>query len=106
ELKEIEVEVIDPRQTHAYELIGQVFDLLQTDHLPVKFPASRSRHAAQDHHERFAAPPRFGLARFQAGEPAILSGLDLLTAPRPAALCLDDIVPEIMRPLARKGSKR
>jgi hypothetical protein len=47
ELEEVQIEVVDARQPDADEALGDVFDLLQTDNLPVKLTAGRSGLAAQ-----------------------------------------------------------
>jgi hypothetical protein len=62
ELKEVQVQRVDARQADADELLGKVFDALQTDNLPVKLSAVRSRHAPQDHQERLASLARQSLA--------------------------------------------
>src|SRR5437870_6645495 len=41
EFKQIQVHIVDASQAHAYELVGNVVEVLQTDNLPVKFMASR-----------------------------------------------------------------
>jgi hypothetical protein len=61
-------------------LVGDILNMLQTDNLPVKFVARRSRHAAHDYHERFAAGPGQGFALFQTENPAIRGGR-LIPAP-------------------------
>jgi hypothetical protein len=75
ELEEVQVEVIDAREPDADEALGDVFDLLQTDNLPVKLAAGRSRLAAQHHHQRLAALARLGLALFEAAQPAVAAAL-------------------------------
>ena len=71
EVKQIEIQLIDPSQPHANELFRNVFQTLETDNLPVKLTAIRSRLAPKYNHERFAGPPRFRLAFLQAGKPAV-----------------------------------
>jgi len=75
EVEQIQVQVVDARQADPDELVGDVFDVLQTDNLPVKFMASRSRLAADDDHERLAAFARQGFAFFEAKNPAMLACL-------------------------------
>ncbi len=52
ELEQIEIGVVNAREAHANKLIGDVFNLLKTDNLPVKYSAVKSRHATHDDHER------------------------------------------------------
>jgi hypothetical protein len=54
--------------------------MLQTDNLPVKLMASRSRYAAEGNHERFAAGPRQILAPFQTENPTVV-GSRLISTP-------------------------
>jgi hypothetical protein len=51
----------------------------QTDNLPVKLGARRSRHAAQNHHERLAAGPRQGLALLETENPTVLGSRVIAT---------------------------
>jgi hypothetical protein len=80
ELKQIQVEIVDARQPNADELVGGVFDSLETDNLPVEIIAVNSRHAAQDRHERLARLFRLGLALGEAGDPPMPGGV-LIPAP-------------------------
>jgi hypothetical protein len=71
ELEQVQVEVVDARQTDPDELVSNVFDLFETDNLPVKKMAVRSRDAAHDDHQWLAAFARPVLPLLQAGEPAV-----------------------------------
>ena len=71
EFKEVQIQIIDTSQPNPYELVSNVFDALETDNLPVKFMASRSRHAPHHDHERFAARPRQGFALLKIENPAV-----------------------------------
>src|SRR5262249_44260371 len=75
ELEEVQIEVVDARQADANELISQLFDLLQTDNLPVENVAIDSRHTAQDDHQGFAGLPRLCPALVEAEGPAVLEGI-------------------------------
>jgi hypothetical protein len=72
--------LIDPAQTHAYELFGFGLNLLETDNLPVIFAAIPSREAANHHHHGLARSAGKLSAFVIVSEPAIFdAGLD--TAP-------------------------
>ena len=49
--------------------------MLQTDNLPVKFMASRSRLAAQNDHQRFAGRSRQSFAFVEIENPPVAAGL-------------------------------
>jgi hypothetical protein len=76
--------MIDASQTNSNESIGQFFKALETDNLPVKFIAVRSRYTAQHNHQRFAAHPRLGAAFFEVEDPTVPGCL--LVARRPSKL--------------------
>jgi hypothetical protein len=80
EFKEVQIQIVDPRQPDPHELVRDVLEVLQTDNLPVKFMASRSRHAANDNHEGLAADARQGFAFLEIENPAVGSSR-LVTAP-------------------------
>jgi hypothetical protein len=73
----VEVGTVDLRETDADKLVGDVFELFQTDNLPVIFTAVNSRHAAEDDHERFAGLGGLGLALFEGGQPTGAAALAL-----------------------------
>jgi hypothetical protein len=75
EIEQIQVQLVDARQPDPDELVGNIFEAFQTDNLPVKFQARRSRHAAYDDHERFAALSRQVFALLKTGNPSVLGGL-------------------------------
>ena len=50
--------IVYSSQSHANELIGNIFHIIETDNLPVEFTAVRSGLAANDDHERHAALSR------------------------------------------------
>jgi hypothetical protein len=85
ELEQAQVQVIDAGQPDADEVVGDPLKALQTDNLPVKLPAVRSGHAAQDHHERLAGLPGPGLPLLQAGQPPVPRGLRI-AEPSPPSL--------------------
>jgi hypothetical protein len=66
-------------------VVGDFIHLLQTDNLPVKIAAGRSRHAAQNDHERLAALPGPFLALFEVRQPTV-AGRFLIPAPVPPSL--------------------
>jgi hypothetical protein len=86
EFKQVQVHRIDACQPNPNELVGDFFDALQTDNLPVKIMTRRSRHTAQDHHERLAGPARLGFSLFQIENPTIAASL-LISAAGPSRLC-------------------
>ena len=55
EIKQIEVHIVDAGQPNSNELIGDIFDLFQTDNLPVKLSAVNSRDATKNHHKGLSA---------------------------------------------------
>jgi hypothetical protein len=65
ELEEAEVGVVDSGQPDTDELVGDVFDAVETDNLPVKLTTVRSGDAPHDHHDRLAGSSRLGLARVE-----------------------------------------
>jgi hypothetical protein len=82
ELEEVQIRIIDPRQANPDEVIGDVLDPLQTDDLPVKFMASRSRHTTNDDQERFSARARKGFSLLEVEYPAIFCGRLIATLSR------------------------
>jgi len=81
EFKQIQIGIVDARQTHANEFVGHIFNLLETDNLPVKFAAVRSRDATDHYHNGLAALFRLRLALGEAGQPAVLAGIGNALAP-------------------------
>src|SRR5262249_52394439 len=71
ELEQAQIHALDPGQAHAHKVVGDAFDALETDNLPVKLKAVNSRHAANDDHEGFARFARLLLALGEAGQPAV-----------------------------------
>src|SRR5262245_36072950 len=71
ELEQVEVDLVEAGQPNANEFVGEVFDAFETDNLPVKLPASDSRVAPQNHHERFAVFSRLGLAFLEIKDPTV-----------------------------------
>jgi hypothetical protein len=86
ELKQIQVCVVNSGESNPYELAGELFEALETDNLPVKFPTGRSWHAAYHDHKRLAGPACLSLPLLQCGEPTILSCRLRVAAPRHAGL--------------------
>jgi hypothetical protein len=80
EFEQVQIEVVDARETNADELVGYVIQVFQTDNLPVKFSAGRSRQAADNHHERLAAIFRLGETLVETKEPAVLGSVPILPA--------------------------
>jgi hypothetical protein len=71
EFEQVQVDAVEAGQPDANELVGEVFDAFETDYLPVKLPASNSRIAPQDHHERLGVFSRLGLAFLEAENPTV-----------------------------------
>jgi hypothetical protein len=78
--------LVDSSQPHTDELVGYIFDLFETDNLPVEFAALRSGLASNDDHERHTGLARQGLAGVQREEPAVLAGLLLTPGTGPPSL--------------------
>src|SRR5262249_19525326 len=80
ELEQIEIDVVNAREAHANKLIGDVFDLLKTDNLPVKYGAVKSRHATHDDHERLVGLGGQPLPWGQREKPAIFDSFGFAAA--------------------------
>src|SRR6516162_7432047 len=71
EFKQVQIKVVDARKANADELVGNAIQVCQTDNLPVKFSAGRSRQTPDNHHERLAALFRLGKTLIETKEPAV-----------------------------------
>jgi hypothetical protein len=80
EFEQLEVGGVDAREPDTDELIGDVFDLLETDNLPVKLAAVNSRHAAHEDHHGLAGFLRQRLALGQGENPAVPGGVEFAPA--------------------------
>jgi hypothetical protein len=81
EVEEVQIQRVNPREADANEFVCKVFDALETDNLPVKFPTVRSRDAPHDHHHRLARLLRLLLTLAQAENPAIAGGIHFRPSP-------------------------
>jgi hypothetical protein len=80
ELKQIQVDAVQPRQSDAHKLVGDALEPFQTNNLLVEFNAVPSRDAAEDDHQRTIRLSRlpFGLAVVE--DPAVHAGLGAVVA--------------------------
>jgi hypothetical protein len=76
EFEQVQIRAVHARQANPYELVGEVFDAIETNNLLVEIPAVASGDAAEHQHDRFAGLAREPLALFVTGQPTLLGQLE------------------------------
>jgi hypothetical protein len=75
ELKQVQVDAVQPRQSDAHKLVGDALESFQTNNLLVKFNAIPSRDAAEDDHQRTIRLSRLPFGLVIVEDPAVFAGL-------------------------------
>ena len=79
EIEDLQVEWFDRREPDSHELIGDVFDLFETDNLPVEFGTVASGHAPHDDHQGFLRASCFFTSFRVIKSPAVRDRVTILS---------------------------